>query len=331
MPNSQVNRFHRIPPMRPGEDDRQPHSRVDRRQQLAGLAVLDVQHLRGDGGGDLDRQERTHEVQHTGEQNRHLWLQSAGGDRRRHRVARVVEPVREVEDECRRDEQHQDDQLCAHGAHSAAPRRDPPKKQVPRSACRSAGFPGPAWSSPIISSRVCGLLPGVVTRCKPPNRTTIDLCPGHGGGDAVNRFLSAIVSWLRAGYPDGMPPTDYMPVLALLTRRLTADEIRVVAAELIKRGEFRPHRHRRRDHADHRRAAVACGCGAGASATGRQGMAARRSTGQRGRRIAILRALDVPAGEDVLTCCRQSSACCPATARCGAAGAGRGRSRIGLC
>lgn len=82
------------------------------------------------------------------------------------------------------------------------------------------------------------MLPGVVTRCKPPNRTTIDLCPGHGGGDAVNRFLSAIVSWLRAGYPDGMPPTDYMPVLALLTRRLTADEIRVVAAEVIKRGNF---------------------------------------------------------------------------------------------
>ncbi|MFZ0833077.1 MAG: DUF3349 domain-containing protein [Mycobacterium sp.] len=54
----------------------------------------------------------------------------------------------------------------------------------------------------------------------------------------MNRFLSAIVSWLRAGYPDGMPPTDYMPVLALLTRRLTADEIRVVAAEVIKRGNF---------------------------------------------------------------------------------------------
>ncbi|MGZ4766177.1 MAG: DUF3349 domain-containing protein [Ilumatobacteraceae bacterium] len=54
----------------------------------------------------------------------------------------------------------------------------------------------------------------------------------------MNRFLTAIVSWLRAGYPEGMPPTDYMPVLALLTRRLTTDEIRVVAAEVIKRGNF---------------------------------------------------------------------------------------------
>ncbi|MGE5697330.1 MAG: DUF3349 domain-containing protein [Candidatus Sericytochromatia bacterium] len=52
----------------------------------------------------------------------------------------------------------------------------------------------------------------------------------------MNRFLTAIVSWLRAGYPDGMPPTDYMPVLALLTRRLTTDEIKTVAAEVIKRG-----------------------------------------------------------------------------------------------
>lgn len=54
----------------------------------------------------------------------------------------------------------------------------------------------------------------------------------------MNRFLTAIVSWLRAGYPEGMPPTDYMPVLALLTRRLTTEEIRVVAAEVIKRGNF---------------------------------------------------------------------------------------------
>jgi hypothetical protein len=54
----------------------------------------------------------------------------------------------------------------------------------------------------------------------------------------VNRFLSAIVSWLRAGYPEGMPPTDYLPVLALLTRRLTHDEVKLVAAEAMKRGGF---------------------------------------------------------------------------------------------
>jgi hypothetical protein len=47
----------------------------------------------------------------------------------------------------------------------------------------------------------------------------------------VNRFLTSIVNWLRAGYPEGIPPTDYFPVLALLSRRLSNDEVKVVARE----------------------------------------------------------------------------------------------------
>jgi Protein of unknown function (DUF3349) len=47
----------------------------------------------------------------------------------------------------------------------------------------------------------------------------------------VNRFLTSIVDWLRAGYPEGIPPTDYFPVLALLTRRLSHDEVKAVAGE----------------------------------------------------------------------------------------------------
>jgi hypothetical protein len=54
----------------------------------------------------------------------------------------------------------------------------------------------------------------------------------------VNRFLSSIVAWLRAGYPDGIPPTDYLPLLALLSRRLTAEEVKIVTAELIDRQDF---------------------------------------------------------------------------------------------
>ena len=54
----------------------------------------------------------------------------------------------------------------------------------------------------------------------------------------MNRFLNAIVSWLRAGYPEGVPPHDYMPVLALLSRRLTTDEVKAVASELMQRGDF---------------------------------------------------------------------------------------------
>ncbi|AGZ52102.1 DUF3349 domain-containing protein [Mycobacterium kansasii] len=54
----------------------------------------------------------------------------------------------------------------------------------------------------------------------------------------MNRFLTSIVSWLRAGYPEGVPPTDSFAVLALLARRLTNDEVQAVAGELIRRGEF---------------------------------------------------------------------------------------------
>jgi hypothetical protein len=54
----------------------------------------------------------------------------------------------------------------------------------------------------------------------------------------VNRFLTSIVAWLRAGYPEGIPPTDYFPVLALLSRRLSNDEVKAVARELMQQGNF---------------------------------------------------------------------------------------------
>jgi hypothetical protein len=54
----------------------------------------------------------------------------------------------------------------------------------------------------------------------------------------VNRFLNSVVSWLRAGYPEGIPTTDTFAVLALLSRRLTNDEVKLVANELMQRGEF---------------------------------------------------------------------------------------------
>jgi hypothetical protein len=54
----------------------------------------------------------------------------------------------------------------------------------------------------------------------------------------VNRFLNSVVSWLRAGYPEGIPPTDTFAVLALLTRRLSNDEVKLVAHALTQRDEF---------------------------------------------------------------------------------------------
>jgi hypothetical protein len=54
----------------------------------------------------------------------------------------------------------------------------------------------------------------------------------------MDGFLGSIVNWIRAGYPEGIPPTDSFPVLALLTRRLSNDEIKAVTHELIQRGDF---------------------------------------------------------------------------------------------
>lgn len=46
-------------------------------------------------------------------------------------------------------------------------------------------------------------------------------------------FFQRILDWLRAGYPDGVPPSDLPPLFALLQRRLTKKEIKKVAKELI--------------------------------------------------------------------------------------------------
>jgi hypothetical protein len=54
----------------------------------------------------------------------------------------------------------------------------------------------------------------------------------------MNRFLTSIVAWLRAGYPEGIPPTDYFPVLALLSRRLSTDEVKAVAHDVMQRDGF---------------------------------------------------------------------------------------------
>lgn len=57
---------------------------------------------------------------------------------------------------------------------------------------------------------------------------------------AVNAFLGRIAAWLTAGYPDGVPGPDRVPLLALLTRRLSNDEVKTVAQDLMDRGEFDP-------------------------------------------------------------------------------------------
>ena len=54
----------------------------------------------------------------------------------------------------------------------------------------------------------------------------------------MNRFLARIVEWINAGYPEGVPGPDRVPLFALLKRRLTDDEVKAVARELMALGEF---------------------------------------------------------------------------------------------
>lgn len=54
----------------------------------------------------------------------------------------------------------------------------------------------------------------------------------------MNGFIGKIVSWVTAGYPDGVPGADRVPLFALLSRRLSNDEIKVVVQELIDRQEI---------------------------------------------------------------------------------------------
>lgn len=51
----------------------------------------------------------------------------------------------------------------------------------------------------------------------------------------LNTRLRRVLDWLVEGYPAGVPSRDYIPLIALLRRRLTEDEVRDVADEIARR------------------------------------------------------------------------------------------------
>jgi hypothetical protein len=54
---------------------------------------------------------------------------------------------------------------------------------------------------------------------------------------ALPPFLSSIIDWLRAGYPEGVPDVDYIPLFALLGSQLTDAEVSEIADELAKESD----------------------------------------------------------------------------------------------
>jgi hypothetical protein len=50
-----------------------------------------------------------------------------------------------------------------------------------------------------------------------------------------NYGLNSVLAWLHKGYPEGVPPKDYFPLLALLKRSLSEEEV-VKAAKAVLKG-----------------------------------------------------------------------------------------------
>jgi hypothetical protein len=49
---------------------------------------------------------------------------------------------------------------------------------------------------------------------------------------ALPPVLNDIIQWLRAGYPEGVPDVDYLPLFALLGSQLTNNDVNAIAQEL---------------------------------------------------------------------------------------------------
>ena len=49
--------------------------------------------------------------------------------------------------------------------------------------------------------------------------------------------LDNVLSWLHDGYPEGVPPKDYFPLLALLKRSLTEEEVVKAAQTILKQAD----------------------------------------------------------------------------------------------
>lgn len=105
------------------------------------------------------------------------------------------------------------------------------------------GEPDPADIARVSARLAAGGWPlGDPGRADPPGDD------GAGGGTSAEAggrkgaVVARLVGWLREGYPTGVPDTDYVPLLALLRRRLSDDEVAQVARELADGGLVAPSR-----------------------------------------------------------------------------------------
>ncbi len=55
--------------------------------------------------------------------------------------------------------------------------------------------------------------------------------------DTNQGVLDNVLCWLREGYPNGVPPKDYFPLLALLKRSLSEEEVVKAAQSVLKKSD----------------------------------------------------------------------------------------------
>lgn len=51
-------------------------------------------------------------------------------------------------------------------------------------------------------------------------------------------FLENVLGWLHKGYPEGVPRKDYYPLLALLKRSLSEDDLVAAAQTILRESDF---------------------------------------------------------------------------------------------
>lgn len=54
---------------------------------------------------------------------------------------------------------------------------------------------------------------------------------------ASTKYFQSVLNWLHKGYPDGVPATDYYPLLALLARTLDEDQVVQAAFGVLKQAD----------------------------------------------------------------------------------------------
>ena len=51
-------------------------------------------------------------------------------------------------------------------------------------------------------------------------------------------LVSTFVAFVRAGYPQGVPQTDHIPLFTLLRRRLSDEQVTALATRMVDSGEL---------------------------------------------------------------------------------------------